>query len=95
MSRDITTVATAELQAEYDAGVAQIRQIRAKLEPVHAELSKRSNAEVFIYNTVAAGNKMALLANGVSPQAIAKAEKAIADAKAAKAARRASHGGAP
>jgi hypothetical protein len=89
MSRDLITVATAELQAEYDAGVAKIRATRASLEPLHAELSKRSNAKVFVFNTVAAGQKTALLAVGVSPQAIAEAEKAIADAKAHKASRRA------
>jgi len=80
---------TAELQAEYDAGIDVIRAQREKLEPLKQELSRRSNARALILNQVIGGQADALRAAGVPEETIAEAEAYVADEKARKAEARA------
>lgn len=82
MSRDLTAVGTAELQAEYDATLAKIRDLRASLNPLNIELSKRSNTAAFLRNSIMSGQKASLQAAGVSKEAIAEAERWVAEERA-------------
>lgn len=88
MSRDLKTVATAELQAEYDAALEKIRDLRASIEPLNAELSLRANARAVVLNAVMAGTGRSLVAAGVAKATIDEAERYVAELRAAKRARR-------
>jgi hypothetical protein len=92
---DIKDRPTAELQAEYDAGIKQINDLTERHEALNAELSRRSNARTFILNQVIAGESAQLLANGVPSAVVAEAEAFVASEKVRKAALRAERAAAP
>lgn len=88
MPRDLNTVSTEALQAEYDAGVEQIRDLRERLDPLNAELTKRCNARAFVLNAVMAGQGAALVAAGVPAADVEAAGKFVAAERARKLAAR-------
>lgn len=89
MARDLSSVPTEALQAEYDAGLAKIREIREAQAPLHEELCRRSNADALLRNAVINGTLAAFRTAGVPEERIQKAIEWVEAHKTEKKARRA------
>lgn len=96
MARDLTTVPTEELRAEYAPQLAKLRKLRddakalhAEIEPLKLELAEREHKATLILNAVMAGQQQLLAVAGVSKETIAAAEAQFAEIKAEKMARNA------
>lgn len=93
MARDLKTVPTEDLRAEYEPQLAKLQKLReemkafaAEIEPLKTELAERENKATLILNAVMAGQQGLLRATGVSDETIAAAEahfQAMREAKAA------------
>lgn len=89
MARDLKTVPTEELRAEYEPQTAKLRDLRkqmkaleADIEPLKAELVERDNKITLIRNAVMSGQQGLLRAMGVSEEAIKATEAWFAEERA-------------
>lgn len=96
MARDLKTVSTEALRAEYEPQLAKLRELRAKaqqlaaeIEPLKLELAAREHTQTLILNAVMAGQQGLLRATGVSEEVIAASEAIYAQMKAEKLAKNA------
>lgn len=88
MARDLKTVSTEALRAEYEAKLAEIKSLKDATEPLRAELTDRDNKATLILNAVMAGQHGLLRATGTPEAVISAAEAKFQEMRAAKRAAR-------
>ncbi len=95
MKRELKSVSTEELRAEYmpqfdklKSLKAAVKQLEAEIAPLREELVERDNKSTLVLNAVMAGQQNLLRATGMSEEAISEAESVFKAMKSAKEAAR-------
>ncbi len=95
MTRELKSVSTEELRAEYVPQFEKlkslrsaVKQLEADIAPLRDELVERDNKSTLVLNAVMSGQQGLLRATGMSEEAISQAESVFAAMKSAKEAAR-------